>query len=165
MIEYHCHYEPGAIGRIGELHGRFYADAWGTGAAFEILTLRMLIDYFEHYDPDRDLFLSAHADGRIVGSLAIDGHTTAPHEARIRAVILDPCHRGHGAGKLMLTTALDWCRAKGYQTIFLWTVDHPAQTRSRTLYERAGFREVERIRDDRYSVPLDSVKMTCSLNR
>jgi GNAT superfamily N-acetyltransferase len=165
MIELHRHYEPGVIGRIGELHGRIYADAWGTGAPFEILTLRMLIDYFEHYDPDRDLFLSAHADGTIVGSLAIDGHTTEPHEARIRAVIVDPCHRGQGAGKVMLTTALDWCRAKGYQTIFLWTVDHPAQARSRALYERAGFHEVERIRDDRYSVPLDSVKMACCLNR
>jgi GNAT superfamily N-acetyltransferase len=165
MIELHHHYEPGVIGRIGELHGRVYADAWGTAAPFEILMTRGLCDYFEHYDPDRDLFITAHADGAIVGSLAVDGHTTDPDTARLRFVLVDPHHRGHGAGKAMLSAALDWCREKRYQSIFLWTVDHQAQTRSRALYERAGFHEVARIRDNRYSIPLDSVKMECCLNR
>ena len=36
-------YEPGVIGRIGELHGRYYAAAWGSGAAFEIQVLRALV--------------------------------------------------------------------------------------------------------------------------
>ena len=164
-IDIRRHYEPGIIGRIGELHGRFYADAWGTGAAFEIFTLRALIDFFERYDPARDLFLTAHAGDTVIGSLAVQGRVGADDAAQIRFVIVDPGYHGRGTGKAMLTAALAWCREQPYRTLFLWTVHHAAQTQSRTMYEHAGFQVVERTQDARYSVPLESIKMLRHLDR
>jgi hypothetical protein len=46
--------------------------------------------------------------------------------------------------------------------VFLWTVDGlPA---SRAMYDRAGFRVVERVDDARYTVPLPSVRMELALD-
>jgi GNAT superfamily N-acetyltransferase len=159
-------YEPGAIGRIGELHGRYYAVAWGSGAAFEIQMLRELCDFVERDDPARGLLVTTHVGDTLIGSLGVmlvDTESGAPDtHARLRFVIVDPAFQGLGAGRAMLDTALAWCRARGIRTVFLWTVDGlPA---SRALYERAGFRVVERVDDARYSVPLTNLKMVLELD-
>jgi GNAT superfamily N-acetyltransferase len=155
-------YEPGAIGRIGELHGAYYAAAWGSGAAFEIQMLRELCDFVERYDPTHSLLLTAHTPDRLVGALVamlING----TRSARLRFVIVDPACQGRGAGKAMVNAALDWCRTRDVDTVFLWTVEGlPA---SRALYEQAGFHIVERVHDSRYSIPLTSLKMELSLSR
>jgi hypothetical protein len=36
-VEIHRGYEPGLIGRVGELHGRYYAATRGVGAGFEAM--------------------------------------------------------------------------------------------------------------------------------
>lgn len=159
-VEIRSGYSPGCIGRIGELHGRYYATAWGSGAAFEVQMLRELCTFVEEYDHRRDLLLTAHVADVMIGSTVVIGAPESP-EARLRWVIVDPRHHGKGAGKAMLAAALAWCRERQYQTVFLWTVDGlPA---SRTMYERAGFRVTARARDTRYSVPLTSLKMELSL--
>lgn len=151
-------YRPGAIGRIAELHGRYYADAWGSGAAFEIQIARALCVFFEEDRGDR-LFLTAHAADRLIGSFAV--LVTQPGRAQVRFVIVDPAYQGRRAGRAMLDAAFDWCRNRGIVTLFLWTAEGlPA---SRTMYERAGFRVVERVHDARHSVPLTSLRMELSL--
>jgi GNAT superfamily N-acetyltransferase len=161
-VELHRGYEPGVVGRIGELHGRYYAVAWGSGAPFEILVSRELCDFVEHYDARKDLLLTAHIDGVMVGSLAVVGRTPEPDRAQLRFVIVDPAYQGRGAGKAMLKTALDWCRDAGFRKVFLWTVDHlPA---SRRMYETAGFRVTERCPDDRYTVQRDNLKLELTLS-
>jgi GNAT superfamily N-acetyltransferase len=154
-------YSPGAIGWIAELHGRYYATEWGVGAPFEILIARELCDFVERYQPDRDLLLTAHLGEVTIGSLAVFGETASPESARLRFMIVDPQFHGRGAGRALLSAALDWCRTRGFASVFLWTVDRlPA---SRALYDRAGFRVVESTRDDRYSTPLDNLKMELRL--
>jgi GNAT superfamily N-acetyltransferase len=160
-IEIRHGYEPGLIGRVGELHGRFYAGAWGSGAPFEILMIREFCDFIEHYDPDKDLVLSAHIDGVLVGSISIIGRNQGPNGVQLRFFIVDPACHGRGVGDNLLTTALDWCRKCGFLKVFLWTVDHLPQ--SRGLYEKAGFRVTERCPDDRYTVHRDNLKMELTL--
>lgn len=154
-------YEPGAIGRIGELHGRYYAEVWKSGAPFEILMLRELCEFVEHYDDRRDLLVTAHRAGELIGSLAVIGGAVRPEQAQWRFVIVAPQHQGIGAGRAMVQHALNWCRERGFIHLFLWTVEGlPA---SRTLYESVGFRVVERVRDARYSVPHENLKMELRL--
>jgi GNAT superfamily N-acetyltransferase len=160
-IEIRSGYEPGVIGRIGELHGRYYAAAWGSGAAFEIQMLRELCDFVEAYDPLTDGLLTAHDGDVVVGSLVV---MLAPgsRRARLRFVIVDPGWQGRGIGKSLLHAALWWCRDRDVETCFLWTVEGlPA---SRRMYEAAGFRVVERVDDARYSVPLTSIRMELKLS-
>lgn len=160
-VEIRRGYSPGAIGRVAELHGRYYATAWGVGAPFEILIARDLCDFIERYQPDNDLLLTAHADDVMIGSLAMLGHAGSPRTAQLRFMIVDPVYQGRGSGRAMLSAAIEWCRSSGFASVFLWTVDRlPA---SRALYESAGFRVVERVRDARYSAPLDCLKMELRL--
>jgi GNAT superfamily N-acetyltransferase len=155
-IEIHGGYEPGLIGRVGELHGRYYAAAWGVGAGFEIMMTREFCDFVEHYDSENDLLLSAHIDGVLAGSISILGNP-GPEEAHLRFFLVDPRYHGRGAGKALLNAALSWCRAHRFRKVFLWTVDHLAQ--SRRLYEQAGFRVTVQCTDDRYTARLESLKM------
>jgi N-acetylglutamate synthase-like GNAT family acetyltransferase len=161
-VELHRGYEPGVVGRIGELHGRYYAAAWGSGAPFEILVSRELCDFVEHYDARKDLLLTAHTDGVMVGSLGVVGRTPEPDTAQLRFVIVDPAYQGRGAVKAMLNTALDWCREAGFSKVFLWTVDHLPESRS--MYEKAGFRVTDLCPDDRYTVHRDNLKMELTLS-
>jgi GNAT superfamily N-acetyltransferase len=160
-IEIHRGYEPGLVGRVGELHGRFYATAWGSGAPFELLITREFCDFIEQYDPEKDLVLSAHIRGVLVGSISMVGRKPGFYEAQLRFFIVDPAYHGRGAGKALLSMALEWCRERRFRKIFLWTVDHLPQ--SRRLYEKAGFRVTERCPDDRYTVHRDNLKMELTL--
>lgn len=153
-------YEPGVLGRIGELHGRFYAVAWGSGAAFEMQVLRGLCDFVDACDPGTHVLLTAHAGDTLIGSAAVQC-VPDPRQAQLRFVIVDPVWHGRGAGRALLEAALAWCRAHDVETCFLWTVEGlPA---SRTMYERAGFRVVERVEDARHTVPRTSIRMEVTL--
>ena len=156
-IEIHRGYEPGLIGRVGELHGRYYADAWGAGAPFEIMMLREFCEFIEHYDPEKDLVLSAHVRGAMIGAISILGRNASLSGVQLRFFIVDPAYHGRGAGKALIHAALDWCRERGFRNVFLWTVDHLPQ--SRGLYEKVGFRVTERCPDDRYTVHRQNLKM------
>jgi len=160
-IEIHRGYEPGLVGRVSELHGRYYAAAWGAGAPFEILISREFCEFIEHYDPEKDLVLSAYIDGVLAGSISMLGQHPGPEGIQLRFFIVDPVYHGRGAGKALLSGALDWCCERGFRKVFLWTVDHLPQ--SRGLYEKAGFRVTERVPDDRYTVLRDNLKMELTL--
>jgi GNAT superfamily N-acetyltransferase len=162
LLEIHRGYEPGLIGRVGELHGRYYALAWGVGSRFEIMMTREFCDFIEQYDPERDIVLSALIGGVVVGSISILGGKPGAGGAQLRFFLVDPKYHGRGAGKALLTAALGWCREHGFSRIFLWTVDNLPL--SRQLYEKAGFRVTRRCTDDRYSVPLESLKMEYRIN-
>jgi len=157
VLEIRRGYEPGLIGRVGELHGRYYAAAWGVAAPFEIMMTREFCDFIEHYDPERDTVLSAHVGGVLIGSISIVGGKPGIEGAQLRFFLVDPKFQGHGAGKTLLKAALEWCQERGFRKVFLWTVDHLPQ--SRQLHEKAGFRVTMRCTDDRYTVPLESLKM------
>jgi GNAT superfamily N-acetyltransferase len=160
-IEIRRGYEPGLIGRVSELHGRYYAEAWGSGAPFEMLIAREFSEFIEHYDPENDLVLSAHIGGVLAGSISMLGHNPGPDGVQLRFFIVDPPYHGLGAGKALLSAALDWCRERGFRKIFLWTVDGLVQ--SRGLYEKNGFRVTQRVPDDRYTVLRDNLKMELTL--
>src|ERR1035438_92534 len=127
-IEIHRGYEPGLVGRVGELHGRYYATAWGSGAPFEMLMTREFCDFIEQYDAETDLVLSAHISGMLVGSISILGQNPGPDGVQLRFFLVDPGHQGCGAGKVLLSIALEWCRERRFRKIFLWTVDHLPQS-------------------------------------
>lgn len=155
-------YVPGLVGRVGELHGRYYASAWGSGAPFEIMMTRELCDFIELYDAEKDLVLSAHMNGFLVGSISMLGRKLNPDTVQLRFFLVDPQYQGHGVGKALFSAALAWCRERGYRKIFLWTVDNLPQSRS--LYEKAGFRVTERCPDNRYTVLRDNLKMELLLS-
>jgi GNAT superfamily N-acetyltransferase len=140
----HSGYHPGAIGRIVELHGAYYAAHWGFGAFFEARMARELGQFVDHFDPSRDGLWTAVAAGRVEGSIAIDGSHAAPGEAHLRWFIIDASQRGRGTGRRLLDEAVGFCRRSGRRRVTLWTFQ--GLDAARKLYEQAGFRLAEERR-------------------
>ena len=139
--EYVEGYRPGVLGRIAELHGVYYARAWGAGAEFEGMMAQELREFLGRYRAGRDLLLTARVAGRLVGSIAVDGSQLKRPGARLRWVIVEDESRGRGIGKELLRRALAHCAGAGFGKVYLWTVEGLPE--SRALYLRAGFRIVE----------------------
>ena len=131
-------YLPGAIGRIAQLHASFYAEHSGFGVAFEAKVASELAEFCAQMDSTRDGMWLAVASGEILGSIVIDGANADDKGAHLRWFIVSDKLRGSGAGKQLLSAAMDFCRSKSYRKVYLWTFDqlHAA----RHLYEKHGFK-------------------------
>lgn len=160
-VEVRTGYEPGLVGWVTELHGRYYAEAWKSGhaPAIETIVAREFAEVIDNYNPEKDLVLTALVDGEMAGSITVIDR--GEESAQLRFFIVDPAYHGRGIGKQLLSMALDWCRERGIKKVFLWTVDSLPQ--SRALYEKTGFQIVERHTDDRYGVMLESLRMAMEL--
>lgn len=140
----HTGYLPGAIGRIAELHARYYSARVQFGLPFEAKVVRELTGFCERYDAARDGLWLVLQDGRVQGSIAIDGRQAASEGAHLRWFICADALRGHGWGRQLLATAVDFCRQRGYGKVHLWTFE--GLDAARHLYESAGFRLVHEER-------------------
>ena len=134
----HTGYLPGAIGRVAELHARYYSKLVGFGLPFEAKVARELADFCERYDSQRDALWLVLQDGQVEGSLAIDGAHADQDGAHLRWFITSDTLRGTGVGTTLLTLAMDFCQSRHDGRVYLWTFEglHAA----RHLYEKAGFR-------------------------
>ena len=134
-------YVPGSIGRVVELHGTYYHTHWGFGSFFEAKVAAEMAEFIGRYDDDQDGFWTVSLESRIEGSITIDGIHARDEGAHLRWFIMSDGLRGKGAGKLLIKTAIDFCRKKNYERIYLWTFE--GLYAAKHLYETYGFRLVE----------------------
>lgn len=59
-----CGYRPGALGRVTELHGSYYAEHWGFDVRFEAEVAREMAAFLPRFDPEHDGFWLAMGEGR-----------------------------------------------------------------------------------------------------
>jgi len=130
---------PGDVGRVTALHGELYAREYGWDLDFEAYVAEGIARFVLDHDPARDRFWIAERAGELVGSIAISGQ--AAPDAQLRWFVVHPGARRGGLGRRLLDEALDFCRARPFRSVFLWTVaDLTAAAR---LYRAAGFRVAE----------------------
>ncbi len=138
-------YRPGLIARITEMHALFYAREAGFGQRFESVVAGGLAEFcgrLDARDPSPNAVWTAEVDGRIAGSVAIDGENLGPGTAHLRWFIVDDGVRGGGVGRQLLAAALAFVDARpAFAETHLWTFSglHAA----RRLYEAHGFTCVE----------------------
>lgn len=137
-------YYPGVVGKITELHGVYYYENWGFDVTFEAQVGRELSEFIERYDGGQDGFWVASRETKFAGSIAIDGAGAAAAGARLRWFIVDPRFQGCGIGTRLMERSIEFCRQKGYPSLFLWTFR--GLDRARRLYESVGFRLFEESR-------------------
>jgi len=156
-------YLPGAIGRIVELHGTYYSSNWSFGLFFEAKVAREMAEFLERYDDDRDGFWIASADGRIEGSIAVDGIKAAGEGAHLRWFIVSERLRQKGVGNRLFSAAVEFCRRKAYYRAFLWTFEglDPA----RHIYEKHGFNLVESARGRQWGTEVAEQRFECVFGR
>jgi len=144
-------YRPGAIGRIAQMHGRYYARDWGFPPSFEALVARELADFVDGYDPARDGLWLLDPQ-RVVGSIALVG-PRGEEPARLRWFIVDDEARGSGAGALLMQAAMDFARAAGFRRVYLTTF--AGLDAARRLYERHGFNLTGESPDDHWGATVN----------
>ncbi len=130
-------YKPGALGRIVELHANYYAEHWNLGLYFEAKVATEMADFLSRFDAEHDGAWFAEADGKIIGSVIIDGSKAENEGARLRWFIIDPEYHGHGLGKRLMGVAMDFCRHKHFHRVYLTTF--AGLNVARHLYESHGF--------------------------
>jgi GNAT superfamily N-acetyltransferase len=130
---------PGDLGWVVMAHGELYDIEFGWDIRFETLVARIVADYAADHDPAREAAWIAEVDGRRVGCVfcVAENETTA----KLRILLVDPRGRGHGLGRRLVDTCLDFARAAGYRRITLWTNDVLAS--ARRIYQATGFELVE----------------------
>ncbi len=114
-------YQPGCIGRITELHGLYYSQCWGVGADWEIIVAREFCDFCEQYNTEHDLLVTAIADNRLIGSVAIVGDAgSSDHTdgARLRWFIVDPAYQGRGIVDTLRPIRTEILSSRGAQPLY-----------------------------------------------
>ena len=154
-------YIPGAIGRIAELHGTYYAKHWGFGLFFEAKVATELSAFLKAFDADRDGLWVVVKDDRVEGGIVIDGSHALDQGAHLRWFILSDALRGSGWGRRLIQSAVEFCRQKQYPQIYLWTFEglHAA----RYLYESAGFRLVQQQKGRQWGTEVNEQQFVCQL--
>ena len=146
-------YIPGCIGRICELHARYYNNLVGFGLPFESKVARELAEFCTRYDGLRDGLWLAIYDGQVHGSIAIDGVHADGEGAHLRWFITSDEIRGGGTGTALLSAAMDFCKIRSYQQVYLWTF--AGLNSARHLYEKFGFQLVHQQRGAQWGLEVD----------
>ena len=154
-------YRAGSIGRVAELHGTYYQQNWSFDVFFEAKVATELAAFLCRYDHQRDGFWTALVEGRIDGSITIDGSNAATKGAHLRWFVISGALRGKGVGNQLIETAVDFCRGLGYRRVYLWTFDglNPA----RHLYEKNGFRLVEQQKGSQWGKEVNEQRFELEL--
>lgn len=127
--------QPGDIGYIIYLHGVLYAQEYDLDRTFEGDVAIRMGEFARAYDPSRDYFAVAELDGKIVGSIVING--LSGEMAQLRWFLVHPDARGRGLGHQLIDSALSFCRERGFKKVTLWTISELKAAAH--LYRQAGF--------------------------
>lgn len=103
-------YIPGTIGRVAELHALYYSKNWGFGEYFEAKVATELSEFISSYDQEKDRIFSLLIDGKIEGSISIDGTSEDENIAHLRWFIVSDQLRGKGAGNYLMKQAMTFCK-------------------------------------------------------
>lgn len=155
-ITIHAGYLPGAIGRIVEMHGTYYAEHWNLGLFFEARAAAEIAEFLQGFEQEWDGLWLALQAGRIVGAIAIIGRGAGKQGARLRWFILAPEMQGLGIGNRLMGEAMSFCERKHFRRVYLTTF--AGLDAAHHLYEKWGFRLCEEGEDSHWgSVLIEQV--------
>jgi GNAT superfamily N-acetyltransferase len=151
--------KPGDLGYITYMHGKMYHEEYGFDTTFEPYVARPMSEFSLAEDQSRQQVWVVEMDSEIVGCIAIVD--AGGNEAQLRWLLLAEETRGKGLGKRLMNEAIDFCREKGYDKVYLWTIDvlHAAKG----LYLKNGFKVTEEKRHTMWGVEVNEQRYDLAL--
>ncbi len=149
-------YAPAIIGRVIEMFQSYMSEHFGFGAGFEARIAADLAEFVTRIDASRNEIWRAEMNGGIVGSISIDGEDLGDGLAHLRWFVVGDGLRGGGAGKALLSRALEFCDERGFRETHLWTVK--GLDAARKLYESHGFELADEYFGDQWSTDVPEQK-------
>ena len=143
--------KPGDLGYITYLHGWIYHGEYGFDTTFEPYVARPMSDFSLADDKSRQRIWIVELGDKIVGCVAIVD--AGGNEAQLRWLLLTKETRGKGLGKRLMKEAVDFCREKRYDYVFLWTID--ALHVAGSLYLKNGFKVTEEKRHAMWGIEVN----------
>jgi GNAT superfamily N-acetyltransferase len=132
--------KPGDLGWVVMAHGEVYAAQFGWDISFEALVARIVADYANGTDPEREAAWIAESGGERAGCVFLVAGED--NTAKLRILLVHPDARGHGLGTRLVDECLAFAQAAGYRAVTLWTND--VLTSARRIYQAAGFELVDK---------------------
>ena len=148
----------GDLGRIVALHGHVYDELDGFGLAFEAYVAKTISEYVLENECRGKIWL-AECDGRLVGCAAIAEREN--NAGQLRWVLVDSECRGTGLGRRLVEDAINYCRQRGFNSVFLETTSGLSE--SMALYDKLGFKTVSETVVDLWDGPGDLITMELQL--
>jgi GNAT superfamily N-acetyltransferase len=128
-------FKPADLLFVVQSHMDYYGKAYGFDETFRHYVGDAVDRFLETFDPELENIWIVEENGKPAGSIAIV--KVDAENAQLRWFLLEEPLRGKGIGNQLMTTTIQFCRKKGYRTIYLWTV---AQLdTARYLYRKYGF--------------------------
>ncbi len=132
-------FNPGDVGRIASFHGEVYGMEYGLGPRFEGYVARTVGAFAETYDSEAgaERIWLAYPEGshELVSCCAVI--RGEENKAQFRWFLTAPPFRGAGLGRFLFSEAVEFSRAAGYESLYLFTADFlPAAA---SLYQSFGF--------------------------
>jgi DNA-binding MarR family transcriptional regulator/GNAT superfamily N-acetyltransferase len=131
---------PGDMGWVVHRQAVLYAREYGWNEEYEALISRIVAEFLERFDPERERCWIAERDGETVGSVFVVKHPERDGVAKLRLLYVEPAARGLGIGRDLVTRCTRFARKAGYHTLTLWT--NNVLTSARRIYEAEGYRLV-----------------------
>ena len=136
----------GELGWIVARHGAVYAAEHGWDQTFEAMVARVVADFGERRDRERERAWIAEVDGAPAGCVMCVRYDD--DTAQLRVLLVEPAARGLGIGRRLVDECVRFARWAGYRAIVLWT--NSVLESARRIYEAAGFTLVDEGRHDAY---------------
>ncbi|KAM0211714.1 hypothetical protein ACHAQD_010123 [Fusarium lateritium] len=162
-------YRPGFLARCLEMHIAYYHPFNSWGLQFETSVGKDWADLLQRLEsnPRNQIFAAVQSTPsdnpaaftqKIVGTIMVDAeHLQQPGTAQIRGFIVDERARGLGAGRRLLTAAMEFIQEQGFETVTLFTSN--TQEASLYLYKKAGFTIVKDDERDLWGVTMNELQL------
>jgi GNAT superfamily N-acetyltransferase len=99
------------------------------------LVARVIADFLDDRDPERESAWIAELGGERVGSVYLTRESE--RVARLRLLFVESAARGHGVGGRLVERCVEFARDAGCERIILWT--NSSLKSARRIYDAAGF--------------------------